>query len=131
MKHVVVLIAAGLVAAAIYAVAAPAGEQAVTPKQFAALSKKVKNLTTELRNVEACALSQAIPVAQFGNPPGNEGYLYQESDGTTVDITTALDVSQASSAQAWMLVTTSSCANIINSGKGKHAILSFRAHHTK
>jgi hypothetical protein len=130
MKHVVVLIAAGLVAAAIYAVAAPAGEQAVTPKQFAALSKKVKNLTTELRNVEACAFVQAVPVAQFGNPTGNEGYQYANSDGT-FDLTTALDVSTASSAQAWVLVTTASCANIINAGKHKHSVLSFRSHHTK
>jgi len=130
MKYFVVLIAAGLLAGAIYAVAAPAGEQAVTPKQFAALSKKVTALQKELRAVENCALVQAIPIAQFGKSDGSEGYLYGEADGTTIDATTALDVSAASSAQAWSLVTNSDCASIINSGKKRH-VATFHVHFGK
>ncbi len=129
MKHLAVLIAAGLVAVAIYAVAAPAGEQAVTPKQFAALSKKVKNLQSELRAVENCALAKAVPVSRFGIPNSNEGYVYNKPDNTLV-LETALDIDPSSNPQYWVLVTSSDCASIINSGK-KHPVASFGAHHTK
>jgi hypothetical protein len=44
MRRVFILAAVALAAVAVYAATAPAGQQAVTPKQFAALSKKVKAL---------------------------------------------------------------------------------------
>lgn len=132
MKHLVVLIAAGLVAIAIYAVAAPAGEQAVTPKQFAALSKKVTTLQKDVKVLKAeasCALVQAVPIGQFGKPSGNEGYVYNEPNNDLA-LTTALDVTSAGSAQAWVLVTSAECANIINSGK-KKPVAAFRVHATR
>jgi hypothetical protein len=44
MKRVLVVAMVALAAVALYAATAPAGQQAVTPKQFAALSKRVKTL---------------------------------------------------------------------------------------
>jgi hypothetical protein len=44
MKRVLVLALAVLAATALYVTTAPAGQQAVTPKQFAALNKRVKAL---------------------------------------------------------------------------------------
>jgi len=124
MKHLAVLIAAGLVAVAVYAVAAPAGEQKVTPKQFAALSKRVTNLQKELRGFESC-LTQAIPVSSFGDPNGTFGYVYDDSTGHEF-LTTALDVTDAQHASAYALLTDAQCASIINSGKKK--VAHFRPH---
>ena len=124
MKQLIVLIAAGLVALAIYAVAAPAGEQKVTPRQFAALSKRVTNLQKELRGFESC-LTQAVPVAAFGDPNGTFGYAYQDSTGATF-FTTALDIAPPANATAYALLTDAQCAAIINSGKKK--VAHFRPH---
>jgi len=44
MKRVLVLAVVALAATALYVATAPAGQQAVTPKQFAALNKRVKAL---------------------------------------------------------------------------------------
>jgi hypothetical protein len=124
MKHLVVLIAAGLVALAIYAVAAPAGEQKVTPKQLAALSKRVTNLQKELRGFESC-LTQAVPVNLFGDAQnGAFGYIYRDSTGEF--LTTALDVTDAAHAAGYALLTDAQCAAIINSGKKK--VAHFRPH---
>jgi hypothetical protein len=51
MKRLLVVAAAALAAVALYATTAPAGQQAVTPKQFAALKKQVTKLQTDLRNL--------------------------------------------------------------------------------
>ncbi len=125
MKRALAAVAVGLAAVAVYAAVAPAGQQAVTPKQFSALSKKVTtlsrtvtNLKKELAAVETCALNQAIAIAQYGDSAKNEGYVYQVPDGT-LELQTALDVADPTSAQAWMLVTSKTCADIINSGKKK------------
>jgi hypothetical protein len=121
MKRILIIAASGLAAVAVYAVAAPAGEQAVTPKQFAALSKKVKNLQKELSAYESCVPTQAIPVESFGDPNGTFGYAYHGSNNTDF-YTTALDVSDVQHASAYMLITNPQCASIINSGKKKAAI---------
>lgn len=129
MKRFLVVAAVALIAVAVYAAVAPAGPQAVTPAQFAALSKKVTKLQKDFNSLRStvltCAFNQAVPVAQFGNPPGNEGYVYQNPDNS-LELQTALDVSASSSAQGWFLSTTTQCANAINSGKKVAA--SFRAH---
>ena len=78
--------------------------------------KTITNLKKELATVETCAFDPAVPVAQFGNPDANEGYVYQNPD-TSLELQTALDVSAASSAQGWFLSTTTACATVINGGK--------------
>ena len=129
MKRFLSVAAVALAAVAVYAAVAPAGPQVVTPKQFAALSKKVNKLQKDFNALQSsvinCAFNQAVPVAQFGNPPGNEGYVYSNPDNS-LELQTALDVSAASGAQGWFLSTTTQCANAINSGK-KIAV-SFRRH---
>ena len=44
MRRVLVVAVVALAAVALYAATAPAGQQAVTPKQFSALTKRVKTL---------------------------------------------------------------------------------------
>jgi hypothetical protein len=123
MKRLIAAAAIGLVAVALYAVTASGTPQAVTPRQFAALSKKVTTLTKtvnslkkDLATVETCAFDAAIPVARFGNPDGNEGYVYQNPDNS-LELQIALDVSTAQAAQGWFLSTSATCANAINGGK--------------
>jgi hypothetical protein len=60
MRRVLVVALAALGAVALYATTAPAGQQAVTPKQFAALSKRVKTLEKDSKNLKDFA---AIVVA--------------------------------------------------------------------
>ena len=120
MKRFLAVAAVALAAVAVYAAVAPAGPQVVSPKQFAALSKKVtklqKDFNTLRSTVLTCAFNEAVPVAQFGNPQGNEGYVYSNPDNS-VELQTALDVSASASAQGWFLSTTTTCANAINAGK--------------
>ena len=52
MKRVLVLAMAALAATALYVATAPAGQQAVTPKQFAALSKRVKALEKDNKDIK-------------------------------------------------------------------------------
>lgn len=114
MKRVLAITVAGLTAASIYAVSAPAGGQAVTPKQLTVLTKRVKKLEGRLRAVEKCALAQAVPVIRYGG--GGQGYVYRRPSGTE-DLVSALDVADVSTkADGWMLVTTPGCATLINGG---------------
>lgn len=55
MKRLLALVLAALVAVSLYAVAAPAGQQAVTPKQFSALTKRVKKLEADDKLLTAFA----------------------------------------------------------------------------
>jgi hypothetical protein len=120
MKRFLAVAAVALAAVAVYAAVAPAGPTVVSPKQFAALSAKVNKLQKDFNSLKnlvvTCAFNQAVPVAQFGNPAGGEGYIYHNPDATE-ELQTALDVSTTSSAQGWFLSTTTACANAINSGK--------------
>jgi hypothetical protein len=52
MKRVLVLAMVALAATALYVATAPAGQQAVTPKQFAALSKRVKALEKDNKDIK-------------------------------------------------------------------------------
>jgi hypothetical protein len=131
MKRFIAVAAVCLAAVGLYAAVAPAGQQSVTPRQFAALSKKVTKLQKDFNSLKSivatCTLNQAVPVAQFGNPAGNEGYAYQNPDNS-LELQTALDVSVSTAAQGWFLSTTTDCANAINSGKGKKVLAGLRAH---
>jgi hypothetical protein len=131
MKRFLAVAAVALAAVAVYAAVAPAGPQVVTPKQFAALSKKVaaqgktiNSLKKELAAVETCAFRQAVGVAQFGNAT-TEGYVYQNPD-QTVELQTALDVADPNNAPGYMLLTNKQCADIINGGKKKPVSLRAR-----
>jgi len=52
MKRVLVLAVVALAAVVLYVATAPAGQQAVTPKQFSALTKRVKALETDNKNIK-------------------------------------------------------------------------------
>jgi hypothetical protein len=51
MKRVLVVALVALAAVALYAATAPAGQQAVTPKQFAALQKRVAKLEKDNKDI--------------------------------------------------------------------------------
>ena len=125
MKRVLAIVAAGLAAVAVYAMAAPAGQQAVTPKQFKALSKKVTTLQSELRRLEGCL--KAAPVSSFGDEQNqSEGYLYVNAQNPNGFLTSAIDFSDAAHAQTYMATTSSTC---IKATKTK--VVSFHTRHRK
>jgi hypothetical protein len=66
MKRLFVLAAVAIAAVALYAATAPAGQQAVTPKQFSALSKRVKSLETKAKNLEDFAAAVVLCVFDRG-----------------------------------------------------------------
>lgn len=57
MNRVLVVAVVALAAVALYVATAPAGQQAVTPKQFAALTKRVKALETDNKNFKDFAVA--------------------------------------------------------------------------
>ena len=116
MKRVLVVAAVALALVAVHAVSAPAGGQSVTPKQVAALTKRVKTLEGKVRTLERCALVQAIPFLRRGGPDETGGYLYQNPAGGQ-QLVGALDFADISSERdGWLLITTTKCATLINSG---------------
>jgi hypothetical protein len=56
MRRVFVLAAVAIAAVALYAATAPAGQQAVTPKQFSALKKRVAKLEKDNRDIIAAVV---------------------------------------------------------------------------
>jgi hypothetical protein len=90
MKRLALLLAAAVAAVALYATTAPAGQQAVTPAQFSALSKKVTALQKDVKTLKAAVACLApLGVAQFGDG-STAGYHYKQPDGTEV-LTSAID----------------------------------------
>jgi hypothetical protein len=57
MTRVLALAVAALTAVALYATTAPAGQQAVTPKQFAALTKRVTKLEKDDKDLKNFAVA--------------------------------------------------------------------------
>jgi hypothetical protein len=121
MKRVLVVAAAGLAAVALYSNTAPAGQEGVTPGQFAALSKKVTKLQKDVDTLGSvvvnCVMYKAYPIKQYGGL-GNEGYVYQLPDASFVhesalDLTPPTDTANA----AWFLSVDPACATIINGPK--------------
>ena len=53
MTRVLAVALVALAAVALYATTAPAGDQAVTPKQFSALQKRVKTLEADEKQIMA------------------------------------------------------------------------------
>jgi len=72
MTRALIVAAIAIAAVSLYVTTAPAGQQAVTPKQFAALTKRVKTLGTDDKNLKlfagavfACVFNKgAIPVTK-------------------------------------------------------------------
>jgi hypothetical protein len=131
MKRLLVLVAVAFGAVALYAVTAPAGQQAVTPGQFAALTRRVSTLEKDLKKtkatlntVVACTLVKAVPVSEYGGTTA--GYLYKQPDGTQ-GIVTALDLTDTGdTADYWVLTTSQACVTAIN---GKGAPVASRSSH--
>jgi hypothetical protein len=103
----------------LYAATAPAGQQAVTPKQFAALSKKVTALRKDVDTLGTvlvnCVMFRAFPVKVYGGL-ATEGYEYRFPDGIT-RLETALDLApETDPGAAWMLTVDPACASTINEG---------------
>jgi hypothetical protein len=113
MKKFVAFAAVAVAAVTLYATAAPAGQQAVTPAQFNALKKQVAKIRTDLNAVTTvvagCVMGQAIPITQYSD--------YVGSDGTSVYPTTGLDVTQQGdkpNGYALLVNPDSACVNLVN-----------------
>lgn len=119
MKRLFVVAAVALAAVVLYAATAPAGQQAVTPGQFAALSKKVTKLRKDVDALGTvlvdCVMHRASPVKEYGGLT-DEGYQYHFPDGR-IGFETALDLAPATDASAeWFLSVDPTCASVINGG---------------
>lgn len=66
MRRVLVVAVVALAAVALYVAAAPAGQQAVTPKQFSALTKRVKALETRTKDLEDFTVAVTVCVFDKG-----------------------------------------------------------------
>lgn len=95
MKRLAVVLAAGVAAVGLYAVAAPAGPEAVSPRRVAALERKVTVLQRDMRRAKAqlACTTRVLGLTQFGDPNGTFGYAYRNLDGSAV-FTTALDATE-------------------------------------
>ena len=66
MRRALVVAIVALAAVALYAATAPAGQQAVTPKQFSALTKRVKTLEKKTKDLEGFAGAVVLCVFDKG-----------------------------------------------------------------
>jgi len=95
--------AAALFGALLYATTAPAGQEAVTPKQFAALQKRVKNL----EGVVNLCFQKAAPVTQY------DGYQATDVNNAPIE-TSALDFTDAGDTpDAYVLDVGKACATAL------------------
>ena len=80
MKTFVALAAVAIAAVTLYATAAPAGQQAVTPAQFNALKKQVTKIRADLNAVTTvlagCVMGQAVPITRYN------GYVAADQNGS-------------------------------------------------
>ena len=107
MKRLLVLVAVAFGAVALYAVTAPAGQQAVTPAQITAINKKITALQKQVKALNAkvtCVTYKFVPVTEYGGAP-NVGFLYQQPDGS-VTPTSALDITDQGGTPDIVLSTT-------------------------
>jgi hypothetical protein len=107
VRRFLMLVSVAAVAAAMYVAASSASQvsKGPTAKQFAALSKKVTALTKRVKTDETnlntlafayvhCSLHSTIGIVRLGDASGNQasGYFYSPDGGTTLNLTTALDL---------------------------------------
>ena len=84
MKRLAVVLAAALVAVAIYAVTAPAGQQAVSPKRVAALEKKVSQLQKSVKTLNTfmnCLNKQVAGLSLVRQPERGPGLHLPDGPG--------------------------------------------------
>lgn len=103
MKRFLALIATAGLAVALYAATATGGQQAVTPKQFAALKKQVTTLQKQVKDLTDFAAATAL--CAFGGP------------AVPVNTTTNWHTTGTGETQEFWVLTTqrSDCAQAINS----------------
>jgi hypothetical protein len=125
MKKFLAFAAVAIAAVALYATAAPAGQQAVTPAQFNALKKQVAKVRSDLNTVTTvlagCVMGQAIPISQYND------YVGVDSNGNLFP-TTGLDLTesgQTPNGYALLVNSDSACVNLVNTTSFK----SFSAAH--
>jgi hypothetical protein len=104
VKKGLLLVVAVLAGALLYVTTAPATEYAVTPAQFKALQKRVKNL----EGLVAVCFQGGMPVTSY------DGYVNKGPDGVE-SIVTALDVTdQGDTPIAFALDIGADCAAALN-----------------
>jgi len=115
MKKFLAFAAVALAAVALYATAAPAGQQAVTPGQFNALKKQVAKIRVDLNAVTtvlaSCVMGTAIPISQYND------YVAVDGNGNLFP-TTGLDITeqgQSPNGYALLINPDSACVNLVNS----------------
>jgi hypothetical protein len=103
MKRVLAVALVAVAAVTLYAATAPAGQQTVTPKQFAALSKRVKTLETDNKNLKDFAVAVITCVFDKGAVATTKAPQYHTTaTGETTDF--------------YVLTTNNQdCVNLINS----------------
>jgi hypothetical protein len=132
MKRFWMLVGVAIVAAAMYVAASPASQQSkfATEKQFLALQKKVKTLSTTLKVVKAeanaaagfigaCFLSTnggVVGLSRFGNPNATPATGYEFNNGTAAGdagdvLTTAIDADSSTTPGAWVQAVDPTCVN--------------------
>ena len=114
MKRLIALVAAALVAVALYAATAQSGQEAVTPAQFRALSAKVTKIRADLNATISvlanCVMGTAIPISQYS------GYVAVDQNNQPFP-TTALDITESGDTPAGFALTVSgdqACIGLIN-----------------
>jgi hypothetical protein len=102
MKKFLALAVTALAAVALYATAAPAGRQAVTPAQFNALKAQVAKLQKDVNTLKAddACLSRVVGVADYGDD--SAGYRFKLPDGSEI-LTSALDLVEQGDTQDFFL----------------------------
>jgi hypothetical protein len=103
MTRVLAVALVALAAVALYAATAPAGEQAVTPKQFAALQKRVTNLEkTNKQIIQALGVIVSCAFDKGAIPTTKTPQYHVTGTGETTDF--------------YVLTTNDQdCVNLINS----------------
>jgi ABC-type glycerol-3-phosphate transport system substrate-binding protein len=125
MKRFLMLVAVGVVAAAMYVAASPASQQGSGPtaKQFRALQKKVGKMSRILKTVKVQAeyandyvkncltgtRGGTMPVSEFGDAL-NHTNGYQYFNGTSATYTTALDIDTSDTPGAYLQKVARGCA---------------------
>src|SRR5881296_1453602 len=79
MTRALIVAATAVAAVSLYAATAPAGQQAVTPKQFAALSKRVTKLEKNNKDLTAIAAAVVVCVFDKGAVPVTKAPAFHET----------------------------------------------------
>jgi|tagenome__1003787_1003787.scaffolds.fasta_scaffold20910255_2 hypothetical protein len=114
MKKFLAFAVIAITAVTLYATAAPAGQQAVTPAQFNALKRQVNKVRTDLNTVTtvlaSCVMGSAIPITQYNN------YVAVDSNNQLFK-TTGLDITvQGGTPNGFALLVNPdpACVNLVN-----------------